>query len=99
MLKTATPDRHLRIQDVRLAWSSTYQYLGLWIDKRLLTFTTRHLFKRKDSGKAKCHQGHDKNTRRGHVLRASALLCPGGPLTTAPLSLSCFPPPSRGGLK
>lgn len=46
--KTATPGCFLSVQDVRLAWTSSYQYLGcVWLEQGL-TFTTqaRYLKKR-----------------------------------------------------
>ena len=34
-IMSSTPDRNLRIQGVQLEWTTTYQYLGVWIDQRL----------------------------------------------------------------
>lgn len=35
MVKAADPTWQLRIQGVGLAWTSSYQYLGVWVDKQL----------------------------------------------------------------
>ena len=35
MVKAANPAWQLRVQGVVLAWTSSYQYLGVWVDKRL----------------------------------------------------------------
>ncbi|XP_076069251.1 uncharacterized protein LOC143041313 [Oratosquilla oratoria] len=40
MLKATTPDTHLHIQGIQLAWTSSYQYLGVWVDQGL-SFNTQ----------------------------------------------------------
>ncbi|KAK3895206.1 hypothetical protein Pcinc_001066 [Petrolisthes cinctipes] len=39
MLKAADPAWQLRVQGIDLAWTNSYQYLGVWVDKRQ-SFTT-----------------------------------------------------------
>ena len=45
MMKTAFPDCHLRTQGIRLAWTNSHRYLGVWVD-RSLTFTTQPTYLR-----------------------------------------------------
>ena len=40
VFKTTPPDYHLQVQGVRLAWTRSYLYLGVWLD-RGLTFTAQ----------------------------------------------------------
>ncbi|KAK3895214.1 hypothetical protein Pcinc_001074 [Petrolisthes cinctipes] len=45
MLKAADPAWQLRVQGIDLAWTNSYQYLGVWVDKRL-SFTTHAAYPR-----------------------------------------------------
>lgn len=45
-IKAASPECHLHIQDVRPAWTPTYQYLGVWVDHSL-TITREATYLRK----------------------------------------------------
>ncbi|KAK8407615.1 hypothetical protein O3P69_002277 [Scylla paramamosain] len=45
MVKAADPAWQLRVQGVELAWTNSYQYLGVWVDKRL-SFTAHAAYLR-----------------------------------------------------
>ncbi|KAK3881862.1 hypothetical protein Pcinc_013726 [Petrolisthes cinctipes] len=45
MLKAADPAWQLHVQGIDLAWTNSYQYLGVWVDKRL-SFTTHATYLR-----------------------------------------------------
>ncbi|XP_063854131.1 uncharacterized protein LOC135096523 [Scylla paramamosain] len=45
MVKAADPTWRLRVQGVELAWTNSYQYLGVWVDKRL-SFTAHAAYLR-----------------------------------------------------
>ncbi|KAK3889161.1 hypothetical protein Pcinc_006736 [Petrolisthes cinctipes] len=45
MLKVADPAWQLRVQGIDLAWTNSYQYLGVWVDKRL-SFTAHAAYLR-----------------------------------------------------
>ncbi|KAK3895846.1 hypothetical protein Pcinc_000461 [Petrolisthes cinctipes] len=45
MLKVADPAWQLRVQGIDLAWTNSYQYLGVWVDKRL-SFTANAAYLR-----------------------------------------------------
>ncbi|KAK8387150.1 hypothetical protein O3P69_018070 [Scylla paramamosain] len=45
MVKAADPTWQLRVQGVELAWTNSYQYLGVWVDKRL-SFTAHAAYLR-----------------------------------------------------
>ena len=57
--------------------SNSYQYFGVWIDKRL-SFTAQVAYLRgKDAGQAERDAGHDTPHCRGHVIRPAPILCAG----------------------
>ncbi|KAK3884439.1 hypothetical protein Pcinc_011276 [Petrolisthes cinctipes] len=45
MLKAEDPAWQLRVQGIDLAWTNSYQYLGVWVDKRL-SFTAHAAYLR-----------------------------------------------------
>ena len=68
MIKAADPAWQLRAQGVGLAWTNSYQYLGVWIDKRL-SFTAHVTYLR------------ERTQARLNVMRAMTRLTAGATYT------------------